>query len=215
MTPIQKFQHALTRLPLVAILRGIRPPEAAPIGAAIQQAGFSIIEVPLNSPEPLASIAALRRQFADNADVLIGAGTVLTAQQVATSAAAGAELIVSPNFNPAVVEAAARAGLACLPGILSPTEAFGALAAGATGLKLFPAELASPMVVKALLAVLPPGTPLLPVGGIGPHHMAEWRAAGAAGFGVGSALYRPGMGADAVADRAARFVSAWSGTVVV
>ena len=215
MTPIQKFQHALTHLPLVAILRGIRPHEAAEIGAAIQQAGFSVIEVPLNSPEPLDSIAALRRQFARNADVLIGAGTVLDPQQVVECAAAGAELIVSPNCNPAVVEAAARAGLVCLPGILSPTEAFNALAAGATGLKVFPAELASPAVVKALLAVLPPGTPLLPVGGIEPRHLAEWRAAGAAGCGVGSALYRPGMRADAVANEAARFVAAWHGTVIV
>ena len=215
MTPIDKFHHALNQLPLVAILRGIAPAEAQPIGEAIAAAGFSMIEVPLNSPQPLESIAALRETFAQDQHMLIGAGTVLTAQQVLDCASAGAELIVSPNFNPAVVEAATRAGLVCLPGILSPTEAFGALAAGAAGLKLFPAELASPAVVRALLAVLPAGTPLLPVGGIAAHHMAEWRAAGAAGFGIGSALYRSGKQLAAVAEDAARFATSWHGTVVV
>lgn len=215
MTPIEKFHHALTHLPLVAILRGVAPDEAGPMGAAIADAGFTTIEVPLNSPEPLASIALLREQFAADARMLIGAGTVLSAAQVVECAAAGAELIVSPHFDPAVVDAATRAGLVCLPGIMTPTEAFGALAAGAAGLKLFPAELAAPAVVKALLAVLPRGTPLLPVGGIAAHHMADWRAAGAAGFGIGSALYRPGKQLTAVAQDAARFSAAWDGTTMV
>ncbi len=215
MTPIEKFHLALRRLPLIAILRGIAPDEADSVGAAIASAGFTAIEVPLNSPKPLDSIAALRKRFAADAAMLIGAGTVLSAAQVRDCAAAGAELIVSPNFNADVVEAAVQAGLVCLPGVLTPTEAFGALAAGATGLKLFPAELASPAVVKALLAVLPAGTPLLPVGGIAAHHMAEWRAAGAAGFGIGSALYRPGKTVSAIAEDAARFAAAWDGTVIV
>ncbi len=215
MTPIEKFQYALTHLPLIAILRGIAPDEARSVGVAIADAGLTAIEVPLNSPRPLDSIAALRESFAADAHVLIGAGTVLTPDQVRECAAAGAELIVSPNFDPAVVDAATRTGLVCLPGIMTPTEAFGALAAGASGLKLFPAELASPAMVKALLAVLPVGTPLMPVGGIAAHHMAEWRAAGAAGFGIGSALYRPGKQVSAVAEDAARFAAAWDGTVIV
>lgn len=182
MTPITKFHAALAQLPLIAILRGLTPQEAQPIGDATVESGFSLLEVPLNSPEPLASITALRNRFPD---ALVGAGTVLTASQVRDVAAAGGELIVAPNFDAAVIAESVRLGLVCLPGIMTPTEAFGALAAGASGLKLFPAELASPAVVKALLAVLPPGTPLMPVGGIAALDMDEWRGAGAAGFGIG------------------------------
>ena len=138
--------------------------------------------------------------------------STMTPQQVRDVHAAGGELIVSPNFNAAVITEAAKLGMVCLPGVMTPTEAFGALAAGATGLKLFPAELASPAVVKALLAVLPAGTPVMPVGGITPLNMAEWRAAGAAGFGIGSALYKPGKQAAAVRDDAKKFISAWTGT---
>ena len=210
MTRFEKFDAAMTRLPLIAILRGLTPDEAPAIGAALVEPGFTLLEVPLNSPDPLRSIAALRGHFPA---ALVGAGTVLTAQQVRDVAAAGGELVVAPNFDRAVVTEAVRLGLVCVPGVLTPTEAFGALAAGAAGLKLFPAELASPAVVRALLAVLPCGTRLLPVGGITPANMADWRAAGAAGFGIGSALYRPGKNDSAVRDDAERFVAAWNGTL--
>jgi 2-dehydro-3-deoxyphosphogalactonate aldolase len=207
-TPFEKFHAALTRAPLVAILRGLTPGEAAAVGDAITESGFSLLEVPLNSPDPLVSIELMRQRFPQ---ALVGAGTVLTAQQVRDVQAVGGELIVSPNFNAEVVAEAARLGMVCLPGVITPTEAFAALAAGATGLKLFPAELASPAVVKALLAVLPKGTPLMPVGGITPYNMGDWRAAGAAGFGIGSALYKPGKDAAEVRDDALAFMAAWTG----
>ena len=208
--PAAKFAAAMQQLPLVAILRGLTPSEAADVGDAIVEAGFRLLEVPLNSPQPLDSIALLRRRFPD---ALVGAGTVLDAQQVREVHAAGGELIVAPNFSAEVVAEAARLGLVSLPGVMTPTEAFGALAAGASGLKLFPAELASPAVVKALLAVLPKGTPLMPVGGITPGNMGDWLAAGAAGFGIGSALYKPGKSPAAVREDAQRFVAAFGGTL--
>jgi len=208
MTPQDKFAAATRQLPLVAILRGLSPAEAEAVGDAITSAGFRLLEVPLNSPQPLDSIASMRRRFPE---ALVGAGTVLTVQQVREVHAAGGELIVSPNFDAAVVAESARLGMVSLPGVMTPTEAFGALAAGASGLKLFPAELASPAVVKALLAVLPTGTPLMPVGGITPANMQAWRDAGAAGFGIGSALYKPGKSAAAVREDAVRFVAAWNG----
>ncbi|BEP43662.1 2-dehydro-3-deoxy-6-phosphogalactonate aldolase [Variovorax sp. V15] len=207
-TPLEKFDAAMRELPLVAILRGLTPAEAADVGDAIVEPGFRLLEVPLNSPQPLESIALMRKRFPQ---ALVGAGTVLGAQQVREVHAAGGELIVSPNFNAEVVVEAVRLGMVCLPGVMTPTEAFGALAAGATGLKLFPAELASPAVVKALLAVLPAGTPVMPVGGISPTNMAEWRAAGAAGFGIGSSLYKPGKQAAAVREDTRKFVAAWKG----
>jgi 2-dehydro-3-deoxyphosphogalactonate aldolase len=207
-TPLEKFSTATRELPLVAILRGLTPAEAADVGDAIVEPGFRLLEVPLNSPQPFASIALMRARFPQ---ALVGAGTVLDVQQVRDVHAAGGELIVSPNFNAEVIAEAVRLGMVCLPGVMTPTEAFGALAAGATGLKLFPAELASPAVVKALLAVLPRGTPLMPVGGITPANMAEWRAAGATGFGIGSALYKPGKQAPAVRADAARFIAAYTG----
>ncbi|MDQ7956843.1 MAG: 2-dehydro-3-deoxy-6-phosphogalactonate aldolase [Pseudomonadota bacterium] len=202
-----KFQSAMQALPLVAILRGLTPAEAEPVGDALVGAGFRLLEVPLNSPEPLASIALLRRRFPD---ALVGAGTVLDAAQVRAVHDAGGELVVAPNFDAAVVAEARRLGMVSLPGVMTPTEAFGALAAGATGLKLFPAELASPAVVKALLAVLPRGTALMPVGGISPETMQPWRDAGAAGFGIGSSLYKPGKSAAAVAADAIKFVAAYA-----
>ena len=189
MNLIQQFQALQAKLPLIAILRGLTPSEAVPVGAALQSAGFGLWEVPLNSPEPLQSIAAMREAYPD---VLVGAGTVLTPQQVRDVHAAGGQLIISPNCNPAVIDETVKLGLISLPGVFTPTEAFMALEHGAHGLKIFPAELASPAVVKALLAVLPKGSNIYPVGGIAPDNMAPWLQAGAAGFGIGSALFKPG-----------------------
>jgi 2-dehydro-3-deoxyphosphogalactonate aldolase len=203
---VTKFETAMRELPLVAILRGLKPTEALDIGLVLVEAGFRLIEVPLNSPQPLDSIAALKTQFPQ---ALVGAGTVLKAEEVRAVAAAGGELVVAPNFNRDVVAETVKLGLVSLPGILTPTEAFAALDAGAHGLKLFPSEIASPAVVKALLAVLPKGTPIVPVGGIGADNMKGWRDAGAAGFGLGSSLYKPGDDAATVAKKAATIVAAW------
>lgn len=206
MTTVDRFRAALRELPLIAILRGLNPAEAPAIGDVLVEAGFRLIEVPLNSPQPLDSIAALRRRFPD---AMVGAGTVLTEAEARDVAAAGGELVVAPNFDRDVVAETVRLGMVSLPGVMTPTEAFSALAAGAHGLKLFPAELASPSVVKALLAVLPRGTPLIPVGGIGADNISAWRAAGAAGFGLGSSLYRPGDDAATVRAKATSIMSAW------
>jgi len=207
MTPHAKLNAAMRRLPLVAILRGLTAADASSIGAALDAAGFSLIEVPLNSPQPLASIATLVAQLPN---ALVGAGTVLTPAQVREVHAAGGQLIVSPNFDADVVRAAVQLGMVCLPGVMTPTEAFAALAAGASGIKLFPAELVPPAGVKALRAVLSAETLVLPVGGITPEAMAAYRAAGANGFGLGSALYKPGDDAATVAAAARRYVSAWN-----
>lgn len=201
------MQPWLERLPLVAILRGLTPPEALPVGRALVEAGFAILEVPLNSPEPLESIRLLAREF--GATTLVGAGTVLTPAAVWSVAEAGGRLIVMPHGDTTVIGAAKEAGLVCAPGIATPTEGFAALAAGADALKLFPAELSGPQVLKAMRAVFPAGTPFLPVGGITPATMGAYHAAGAAGFGLGSALYRPGMTAAEVAANAGAFVAAW------
>ena len=205
-----KFAAAMTACPLVAILRGLSPQEAQPLGDALVATGWKLIEVPLNSPEPLQSIATMARAFPH---ALVGAGTVLDAQQVRDVHAAGGELIVAPNFSADVVREAVRLGMVCLPGVMTATEAFGALAAGATGLKLFPAEMATPAVVKALRAVLPPQTLLLPVGGISTTNMAAYRTAGANGFGIGSALYKPGMTPADVQRSAHDFIAACAGTM--
>ena len=204
--PAARLARALHTLPLVAILRGITPDEAVPVGQALVDAGWSLIEVPLNSPRPLDSIRALVQAFPQ---ALVGAGTVLRADQVRAVAATGAGLIVSPNTQLDVLAEGLRLGLVCLPGVATPTEAFAALAAGAHGLKLFPAEWLPPAGLKAMRAVLPTGTRLLPVGGITPDTMAAYRAAGAAGFGIGSALYKPGMSVAEVAVQARRFADAW------
>ncbi|MDB5945120.1 MAG: 2-keto-3-deoxy-phosphogalactonate aldolase [Ramlibacter sp.] len=206
----EKWSRALAELPLVAILRGLRPEQAAAVGAALRDGGFRIVEVPLNSPQPLQSIAALAAQFPQ---ALVGAGTVLTLADVGAVKAAGGELVVAPNFNPAVVREAVRLGMVCLPGVLTASEAFAALAAGAHGLKLFPAEMIPPPVVKALRAVIPDEVALLPVGGIGTQTMAAYRTAGASGFGIGSALFKPGMDATQVASNARDFAAAWTGTI--
>lgn len=210
MTPQDLFHDAQKTLPLVAILRGITPAEALPVGQVLTQRGWSLIEVPLNSPEPLKSIATLASAFPH---VLIGAGTVLRASQVREVHAAGGRLVVSPNFNAAVVREAVALGMVCLPGVMTATEAFAALDAGASGLKLFPAEMASPPVVRALRAVLPAGTLLFPVGGITPTNMAAYRAAGADGFGIGSALYKPAARPADIACAATEFIAGWTGTI--
>ncbi|MEY2618578.1 MAG: hypothetical protein RL522_1580 [Pseudomonadota bacterium] len=201
------FEQALRQLPLVAILRGLTPAEAPAIGEVLTGEGFTMIEVPLNSPAPLDSIARLA---AAHPQALVGAGTVLTVQEVDAVRAAGGRLVVSPCFDAQVVQAAVERGMVCLPGVLSPTEAFAALRAGAQGLKLFPAEMASPIVVKALRAVIAPQVPLLPVGGVSPQNLGAYRAAGASGAGLGSALYRPGDDAIRVRTQARAFVQAWS-----
>jgi 2-dehydro-3-deoxyphosphogalactonate aldolase len=210
MTPHTKFKTAIARLPLVAILRGLQPLEALAVGQVLVDAGWDLIEVPLNSPQPLQSIATLRKSFPQ---AWVGAGTVLTPEDVRQVQAAGGELIVSPNFNPAVVAEAVRLGMVCLPGVMTASEAFAALAAGASGLKIFPAEMVTPMVLKALRAVLPAETLVLPVGGISPLNMPAFRTAGANGFGIGSALFKPGMTPAQVAESAAGFKAAWAGTM--
>ena len=204
--PAHTLAQAMAQLPLIAILRGLTPAEAPAIGEALVSSGFAIIEVPLNSPEPLHSITALTQQFPQT---LIGAGTVLNAQQVKDVHAAGGRLVVAPNFNPAVVAQALALKMVVLPGVATPTEAFAALDAGAHGLKLCPAEMISPVTVKALRAVLPKSAALMPVGGITPDNMAAYRTAGASGFGLGSALYAPGRSAAQVQEMAQAFVRAW------
>lgn len=206
MTSLAAFDAAFAACPLIAILRGVRPDEVVAIGEELVAAGFTLIEVPMNSPDPLDSVARLVAALGDRA--MIGAGTVLTVDQVAAMRDAGGRMVISPNTNIDVIRASAAAGLVSLPGIATPSEAFAALGAGATALKLFPAEAASPVVLKAMRAILPKDVRVLPVGGIVPEGMAPWREAGAAGFGLGSALYKPGMTAAEVGIRARAFVTA-------
>ena len=201
------FRQALEHLPLLAILRGLKPQDAVAVGQALWRSGWRMLEVPLNSPDPLQSIALLARALPQ---ALVGAGTVLSGHQVREVHQAGGRLIVSPHFDPDVVTTALKLGLVCLPGVLSPTEAFGALQLGASGLKLFPAEACSPAVLKAMRAVLPPTAVVLPVGGIRPEHLASWRQAGASGLGIGSAVYRPGQTAQAVERQALLWAQAWA-----
>ncbi|MBP6817723.1 MAG: 2-dehydro-3-deoxy-6-phosphogalactonate aldolase [Ferrovibrio sp.] len=198
---------ALKAAPLIAILRGVQPDEVLRIGDALYAAGFRIIEVPLNSPRPLESIQLLAEHFGPEA--LIGAGTVLNLAQMEAVALSGGRLIVMPHGDINIVQAARQRGLTVLPGFATPTEAFAAINAGAHGLKLFPAEAASPAVLKSLRAVLPPALPVLPVGGIGADNMAPWIAAGASGFGLGSSLYKPGFTAAEVSQRAHACIAAW------
>ena len=206
MNPHDVFAQALRTLPLVAILRGLPNGDALAIGAALAAESWRLIEVPLNSPQPLASIEAMSAALPD---ALVGAGTVLTTAQVRDVHAAGGRLVVAPNFDAEVVRAAVQLGMVCLPGVATITEGFAALAAGASALKLFPAEMLTPPVVKAWRAVLAPDTVLLPVGGITPAGMAAYRAAGANGFGLGSALYKPGQDAATVGAQARAFIAAW------
>ena len=199
--------EALRRTGLVAILRGVAATEVAEIGAALFAAGLRIIEVPLGSPDALASIRILRAALPP--DCMIGAGTVFWPSQIEEVREAGGELIVMPHADPDLIRAATAAGLAVMPGVATPTEAVAALAAGADALKMFPADLLGPAVLDAWLADLPAGTSLVPVGGITPDNLAGFVAAGAAGAGLGTALYRRGASASEVAARAAAFVAAW------
>jgi 2-dehydro-3-deoxyphosphogalactonate aldolase len=205
MTEMNLFD-ALAQCNLIAILRGIKPEEAEPIGEALIEAGWRIIEVPLNSPDPLKSIERLQKRFGDQA--LIGAGTVLTPAQVADVAATGAKVIISPNANLSVIEASVAKGMVSLPGVATPTEAFAAIGAGATGVKAFPAEAIPPVVIKAWKAVLPKDIPVLAVGGVTPENMKEFSDAGAAGFGIGGSLYKPGADVATVAAKAKQFIEA-------
>jgi 2-dehydro-3-deoxyphosphogalactonate aldolase len=209
MTPAQVLRHHLDQCPLIGIVRGVTPDQAEAIGAAIFDAGIRIIEVPLNSPDPLASIARLVARY--GTDALIGAGTVLDPGQVAQVQSAGGRLVVAPDTNTDVIAATAAAGLVSCPGYFTPSEAFAALRAGAHGLKLFPAEGASPAVLKAQRAVLPKDIPVIVVGGVRPDNMQPWLDAGADGFGLGSGLFKPGQSADETAAKAHAFVAGLRG----
>lgn len=201
------LDQALQQLPLVAILRGVKPEEVEAIADALYAEGFRVIEVPLNSPDALDSIARLARRMPT--DAVVGAGTVLSVQAVADVQAAGGKVIVMPHADVEVIREAKARGLFCVPGAATPTEAFAAIHAGADAVKLFPAELVTPTLVKAMRAVLPKELRLLPVGGITPDNMTPYVKAGAAGFGLGSALYSPGLSAADVGQRARAFVQAW------
>lgn len=204
-----RFDEWLAQCPLVAILRGIRPEEVVDVVAVLDRAGIRIVEVPMNSPDAFSSIALLNGRFSNT--LLIGGGTVMDSTQVARIADAGGKLVVSPHADSAVVEAAKKKGMIALPGFATPTEAFSMIAAGADGLKLFPAEANPPKVLRALRAVLPRDMPVLPVGSISSDNMSEYWAAGANGFGLGSALYKPGDLPQTVATKAAAFMKALGG----
>ncbi len=198
------FAEAFEQMPLIAILRGITPDEAVPVAKVLADCGFRVIEVPLNSPEPLRSIAAIHQEF--GARILVGAGTVLTGREAGDVAQAGGRLIVAPNLNPEVGRVALSAGIAWCPGVFTASEAFAALDQGAVALKIFPAEAMPPAGIKALRAVLPAAVRLVPVGGINPDVMGNYLSAGANGFGLGSALYRPGQSVAEVKQAALWFV---------
>jgi len=206
MSARELFDTYFDQCPLIAIIRGVTAGEAARIGTALFDAGIRIIEVPLNSPGPLDSIERLSAELGERA--LVGAGTVLDPVQVADVKGAGGRLVVSPNTNVDVIAATAEAGLVSCPGYFTPSEAFAALGAGATALKLFPAEAASPKVVKAQRAVLPKDVPIVVVGGVTPDSMQDWLDAGADGFGLGSGLYKPGQSAEETQQKARAYVEA-------
>ncbi len=203
---VARFAQAITAMPIVAILRGVKPDEVVDIAQAIHDAGVRVIEVPLNSPDPLASVEKLAAHFGDRA--IVGAGTVLTTQDVADCKAAGAQIIVSPNMNADIIRATVAAGMISAPGCLTPTEAFAALDAGAHAVKLFPGELISSAAVKAMRAVLPGHAIVLVVGGVSVEHISSYRDAGASGFGIGGGIYRAGYSAEQVRSNAAAFVGA-------
>ena len=206
---MSEFEQAAAACGIVAILRGVAPHEVADIGDALYAAGIRVVEVPLNSPEPFRSIAALAARLQGR--MVVGAGTVLDVDSVDRLKAAGGQISVSPDCNPDVIARAVELGLVPLPGVFTPTEAFTAVRAGARHLKLFPAEAASPKTVKAWRAVLPRDVKIYAVGGVTPANMREWADAGCAGFGIGSNIYKPGMSADDVGNAARGFVAAWRG----
>lgn len=203
------FETALERCPIIAILRDLEPTEALPVGEALANAGVTLVEVPLDAPQPMRSIATLVECIGDRA--LVGAGTVTEPDQLDRLAELGAKMVLSPHTDPALVRRARALGLLPIPGVLTPTEAFRALAAGAVALKLFPAQATRPEALAAMRTVLPRGTAVLPVGGITPDQMGHWWAAGARGFGLGGTLYRPGRPAREVAERARRCIAAIKG----
>jgi 2-dehydro-3-deoxyphosphogalactonate aldolase len=205
------IRHHLNKLPLIPILRGITPDEVRPIARALATAGFAIIEVPLNSPRPLDSVRLLGVELGDTC--LVGGGTITAPAQVDDIRRAGGRLIVMPHSDPVIVRAAKAAGLVCIPGVATPTEGFAALENGADALKLFPAEELRPPVIRAWRAVFPPETLFIPVGGITPENLASYWEAGADGFGLGSALYKPGMRVEDVSSRARAFIDAWHAAV--
>jgi 2-dehydro-3-deoxyphosphogalactonate aldolase len=205
-TAALRFGKAIAAMPIIAILRGVKPDEVIAVAQAIFDAGVRVIEVPLNSPDPLHSIAKLATHFEGRA--IIGAGTVLTVDDVARCKAAGAQIIVSPNMNPDVIRATVAAGMISAPGCLTPTEAFAALDAGAHAVKLFPGELVSAVAVKAMRAVLPRQAIVLVVGGVSADMISDYRKAGANGFGIGGGIYRPGTSAEQAGVNAAAFVTA-------
>jgi len=209
MTPSKLLRHHMAQCPLVAIIRGVTPDTVEGVGEALFEAGLRIIEVPLNSPDPLASIERLARLLGDNA--LVGAGTVLDPADVARVKDVGGRIIVSPDTNADVISASAQAGLVSSPGYFTPSEAFAAVRAGAHALKLFPAEAASPAVIKAQRAVIPRETPLIVVGGVRPDNMQAYTEAGADGFGLGSGLYKPGQSPREVAAQARAYVAGLKG----
>ena len=204
MSASELFRRYLDQCPLVAIIRGVTPADAEATGEAIHSAGIRIIEVPLNSPDPLDSIARLAKKFGEQ--MLVGAGTVLKVEDVGRVRDAGGRIIVSPDTNAEVIAATAAAGLVASPGYFTPSEAFAAVRAGATALKLFPAEAATPAVLKAQLAVIPHHVPILAVGGIKPDNMRPWLDAGASGFGLGGGLYQPGQSAEETLTKARAYV---------
>ncbi|WP_136440392.1 2-dehydro-3-deoxy-6-phosphogalactonate aldolase [Pacificoceanicola onchidii] len=198
---------AMAANPLIAILRGLDPAQAGPVSDVLIRTGFRIIEVPLNSPDPLASITRISESHGEQA--IVGAGTVLTVDQVKAVADAGGRVIVSPNMNPDVGRAAVARGLYWCPGVMTPTEAFAALDIGASVLKIFPAEMVPPAAIAAMRAVLPKDAIVAAVGGITPGTMGVYRAVGVDGFGLGSALFKPGYTLEDIAARASAFASAW------
>ena len=203
------LDDALDQLPLVAILRGLQPSRAIEVGGMLVEAGFRVIEVPLNSPQPLSSIERLATALGDRA--VIGAGTVLKPADISGVASAGGRLVVMPHADVSLIRQADHLGLFCVPGVATPTEAFAALEAGADALKMFPAEALPPSVVKAWRAVIRPPVRLLPVGGITPHNMVDYLKAGASGFGLGSALFKPDLSLPTLRDNARAFVDALAG----
>ena len=206
MSARELFDRYFGQCPLIAIIRGVTPGEAVEIAHALFEGGIRIVEVPLNSPDPLASISAIANSLGDSA--LVGAGTVLTPDDVRRVSDSGGGIVVSPNMNPAVIRATVEAGMVSSPGIFTPSEAFAALDAGAHTLKLFPAEAASPKVMKSMRAVLPKAVPFLVVGGVTPESVPGWMDAGADGFGLGGGLYKPGQSTQETLEKARAYVEA-------